>query len=41
MITIEGLLDPAIPEREVVEQIISAANLVPAPIISTPDPEAH
>ncbi|WP_194828047.1 hypothetical protein [Nocardia sp. XZ_19_231] len=41
MITIEGLLDPAISERKVVEQIISAANLLPAPIIFTRDPETR
>ncbi|PKV81071.1 hypothetical protein ATK86_5518 [Nocardia fluminea] len=40
-ITIEGLLDPAIPERQVVEQIISVANVIPAPAISTPDSETR
>lgn len=35
------MLDPAIPEREVVEQTIAAANVVPAPVTSTPDPETR
>ncbi|MEU4313446.1 SMI1/KNR4 family protein [Nocardia sp. NPDC024068] len=40
MITIEGLLDPARPEREVVEQIISvAATTPPAVTPSAPAPE--
>ncbi|MFD3431304.1 SMI1/KNR4 family protein [Nocardia fluminea] len=41
MITIEGLLDPAIPEREVAEQIIADVKAGAAPVVSTLEPETR